>query len=282
MRTASSIFAALTVWAFCCNAESPSPESFMVETSSPQNRVLKFSFRTPATFTSSNKGECRIMILFGGRNWDSDRTLAAYRFGGLADRRKLFLLSPSFKDDDYWEPEKWSGEAMLAAVAELRRRYALPEGKLLYYGYSAGGQCANLFMAWKPELVEAWGGHACGVWHAPRKFATPIPALITCGEEDEGRVQTSMSFAQSYRECGNPAILKLNLGGHELPDSALKLAEAFFDSALSSPDGRILFIGDDQRMKYFPADSKEVKAISPELRDEFYNESIAKLWQGIR
>ena len=116
------------------------------------------------------------------------------------------------------------------------------------------------------------------MWGVPRKFETPVPALVTCGDADEGRVQTSVSFVQSYRECGGQAILKLNQGAHELPDGALKLAEAFFDSILACPERRPLFAGDDQRMKYFTISSKEAKSMEVELRNEFYDEAVAKLW----
>jgi hypothetical protein len=273
---------ALFAASIAIHADDARIESFTVRTPSKENAELKVSVRIPASFTVESKAHCRIMVLFGGRNWDSERALRSYSFDALADRRKLFLLSLGFKDDDYWEPAKWSGKALLDAVAEIRKRYGLQESKMLYYGYSAGGQCANLFMAWKPELVEAWGCHACGVWHQPKKIETSIPALITCGEEDDGRVQTSMSFVQSYRELEGPAILRLNMGGHELPADALKLAEAFFDSVLSFPDRKVLFIGDDQAGRYFPAGSRKGGDISPEMRSEFYSEAVAKLWAETR
>lgn len=118
---------------------------------------VEFAYRLPAGPPQA------IMVLFGGRNWKGDDTLKRFRFDELADRHGLILLSPSFRDRNYWEPEKWSGPALKRAVAELERRCRMPSRRLLLYGYSAGGQCANLFYAWMPEKVAAWGAHACGV-----------------------------------------------------------------------------------------------------------------------
>ena len=64
-----------------------------------------------------------------------------------ADRHGVFLVAPGFKDDKYWEPQRWSGRALLGALAAIRKSYDIDTSKLLYYGYSAGSQAANLFAA---------------------------------------------------------------------------------------------------------------------------------------
>ena len=63
---------------------------------------VDFHYRIPQKYDAKSK----IMILFGGRNWQGERTLKTYNFNALADKHSVFLLSPSFKDRDYWEPEK--------------------------------------------------------------------------------------------------------------------------------------------------------------------------------
>ena len=92
-----------------------------------------FIFRAPQKVSSNS----RIMILFGGRNWAGEKTLNTYHFDELADKHSLFLLSPSFRDRSYWEPEAWSGEALLKAIAELEKLYQLTTQKIYLYGYSA-------------------------------------------------------------------------------------------------------------------------------------------------
>ena len=64
---------------------------------------VEFAYRLPAGQPQA------IMVLFGGRNWKGADTLKRFRFDDLADRHRLILLSPSFRDRNYWEPEKWSG-----------------------------------------------------------------------------------------------------------------------------------------------------------------------------
>ena len=67
---------------------------------------VEFAYRLPAGQPQA------IMVLFGGRNWKGADTLKRFRFDDLADRHRLILLSPSFRDRNYWEPEKWSGPAV--------------------------------------------------------------------------------------------------------------------------------------------------------------------------
>jgi poly(3-hydroxybutyrate) depolymerase len=64
---------------------------------------VDFHYRKPKKYDAKSK----IMVLFGGRNWQGERTLKTYNFNALADKHSVFLLSPSFKDCDYWEPQVW-------------------------------------------------------------------------------------------------------------------------------------------------------------------------------
>lgn len=66
---------------------------------------IEFAYRTPKSPSSNS----RIMVLFGGRNWNGDKAIKTFNFEELADKYSLILLSPSFKDNEYWQPE--SGRA---------------------------------------------------------------------------------------------------------------------------------------------------------------------------
>lgn len=225
---------------------------------------VSFAYRVP---TRPNENS-RIMVLFGGRNWEGEKTLKTYRFNELADKHNLFLLSPSFRDREYWEPEKWSGQCLRRAIAELEKQYHLKPQKLYFYGYSAGGQCTALFYDWMPERVAAWGVHACGVYPETIKN-TSAPALITCGREDVERFQISRHFIYLYRENGGLLLWKPFPGSHELNSEALALARAWFDAILSG----------DKITEYGEDDTKQIKSnIDVEYRNPLYNDKIRELW----
>ncbi len=109
----------------------------------------------------------------------------------------------------YWQPEKWSGTALQQAIAKACATFNLKNPPLYYYGYSAGGQCANLFYFWRPESVRAVVIHACDVWSEaiaklPSAAYNTAPFLITCGRDDPERFATSYTTAQRLREGGLP------------------------------------------------------------------------------
>lgn len=228
---------------------------------------VEFAYRLPA-------GPPRaIMVLFGGRNWQGADTLKRFRFDELADRHRLILLSPSFRDRNYWEPGKWSGPALKRAVSELERRCRMPSRRLLFYGYSAGGQCANLFYAWMPEKVAAWGAHACGVYFTG-KVKNPAPALVTCGTLDDARWSISRTFISNYRENGGKLLWKYSRNGHELSPQTLELARAWFDALLTG--GKNQFVADDDSREVLPISRKH--EIDPEYRNEIPNRNVLDLW----
>ena len=230
-----------------------------------------FVWRAPA----NPGGNSRIMVLFGGRNWPGEKTLEAFRFDALADRHGLFLLAPSFRDREYWEPGAWSGPLLLRAVAMLEREYGLKPGKLMLYGYSAGGQCANLFYAWMPERVAAWGAHGCGVYFRAAVPPEPVPALLSCGVRDEQRFAISREFVYRYREAGGPLLWKYDGdAGHELGPEALALARAWFDALLSG-EGAGTY-GEDYTKRIVPASRAE--SIDPEFRNPLYGGAVTELW----
>ncbi|MDD4018677.1 MAG: hypothetical protein PHV28_12130 [Kiritimatiellae bacterium] len=234
-------------------------------------RGVEIVWREPKAWSA----ESRIMVLFGGRGWPGEKTLKTYAFDALADRHSLFLLSPSFADRKYWEPAAWSGAVLREAVAALEMRYRLRPQKLFFYGFSAGGQCANLFYAAMPERVAAWGVHGCGVYFEGA-VSNRAPALVTCGEEDAERLVISRQFAYRYRESGGALLWKPLAGGHTLYPAALALARAWFDAALSGETSP-RFIGEDDTGRVVSA--KDASRIDVEFRNPLYNEMIRELWR---
>lgn len=223
-----------------------------------------FALRVPEKYDENS----RIMVLFGGRNWPGEKTLKTYHFDQLADRHSLFLISPSFKDREYWEPAQWSGQTLLKAIRELEKRYHLKSQKIHLYGYSAGGQCSALFYDWMPDRVAAWAAHACGVY--PREIShTSAPALITCGIQDADRCQISRYFIYRYREADGELLWKPFPGGHELNPEALELARAWFDALLTGPV--TTEYGEDDTMQIIPN-------IDIEFRNPLYTPQIRELW----
>ncbi len=232
---------------------------------------IEFVYRLPAKIEKN----ARVMVVFGGRNWPGEKTIKTFNFDKLADKHSLILLSPSFKDDEYWQPEKWSGKLLLKAVEALNSKCSLPDRKLLFYGYSAGGQCANLFYNYMPERVEAWGLHACGVYpQAPQKNGAP--AFATCGLLDSDRVRISKIFIYKYRELGGNIIWKTYAGGHELNGEALDFARQFFDDILGGSASPIC-VGEDETMLVLPP--HRAREIDIEFRNPLYSEKLKKLWE---
>ena len=226
---------------------------------------VDFHYRLPECQGANS----RILILFGGRNWSGDKTLKYFGFDALADRHELLLLSPSFRDRNYWEPNEWAGELLKKAVRQLEDRYRMKPRKLYFYGYSAGGQCAALFSQWMPEKVAAWGVHGCGVYPETIKSAQ-APVLITCGVDDEARLPISRDFVYRYRECGGLLLWKyFPDSGHELSPLALELAKTWFDDLLS--DRRVIAYGED--------DTLRIRAeVDIEFRNPLYSEKLKNLW----
>ena len=221
-----------------------------------------------------NRSNARIMVLFGGRNWPGDKTLRTYKFGALAEKHNLILLSPSFRDNNYWNPEQGTGKILKRAVAELRKRYGLKPHKLYLYGYSAGGQCAALFYAWMPDEVAAWGVHACGVYPMEIR-ASDAPALLTCGKNDAKRLAISRMFLYRYREHGGSLVWKIYPEAHELTPEALALARTWFDDLLSGK--KVHSYGEDDSTRVVPPSA--VNAIDIEFRNPLPSAEFRELWR---
>ena len=234
---------------------------------------VPFVLREPAAHSQTS----RVAVLFGGRNWPGGRTLEAFGFDAVADRFGMFLLAPSFDDGipfrPYWEPRSGTGRLLLRAVGEVERRFDLAPGRIVLYGYSAGGQCAALFASYLKGRVAAWGAHACGVFPEPPLVSAP--ALLTCGVGDVDRLRIGQTFACRYREAGGSLVWRTMEGGHELGASALGLARAFFGAVASGAPCACW--GEDGTWRVL-----ERERIAPEYRSPLYTPALAELWRRAR
>ena len=111
----------------------------LVRTRAKGNPNPSIWYRVPCDYRKVPGRRWRTLVIFGGRNCGGEAEVSG-KLGWLpwADRYGIFLVAPGFKDDRYWEPQAWSGKALLSALAEIRKSYDIDTDHLLYYGYSAG------------------------------------------------------------------------------------------------------------------------------------------------
>ncbi len=268
-------------------------ETILVTTKATKNQQVTFYVRVPENYDSQRRDLYRILVLFGGRN-SSGKEDATGRlgWGEWADQLGIFLVCPGFIDDEYWDPEEWSGKALFKALSELKKNYRVCTTKLLYYGYSAGSQCANLFAAWQPSQTRAWVSHACGVFHEPTARMRNVPGLVTCGDADTARYVISRNFVEESRRRGIPVIWKsFPNHPHDVPPDSLTLARAFLRfyhqrslsdlSERGTTDRRPTapaYIGDDQENRFYEPDSPKARNILPEDRVELPSRAVAEAW----
>jgi hypothetical protein len=269
-------------------------ENVKVKTHAPENKVVTVWYRVPNRYDEKSKELYRVLIIFGGRN-NNGRGMAngGLSFRSWADKNKIFLVSPGFKNDEYWYPRSWSGRALLKALAKIKKKYKICTIKMLFYGYSGGSQCSNLFPAWRPDLCRAWVSHACGVFHDPTRRMASVPGLITCGDADIKRYIISRRFVDNSRSKGVSIIWKsFPNHPHDVPPDSLKLARTFLsyyhEKYISDLNGRrmtarvekekVLFVGDDQESRFWPAGNRIAKNIAPEDRIEFPCKELALAW----
>ena len=150
ISAALALVAALTA-----SASEPVIDSLDIRTRAPNNPSVKVWYRVPRNYDPQRSMRYRVLVLFGGRNSDG-RPEVSGKLGWTewADLNGIFLVAPTLKDDEYWEPAKWSGRALLDALGALAARYRIATAGLLYYGYSAGSQASNLFPAWRPDICR--------------------------------------------------------------------------------------------------------------------------------
>lgn len=157
-----------------------------VRTKSALNRDARIHYRVPEGWREKSGGQlCRVLVYFGGRNCDGERIVAGSALGlaAWADENSIFIVAPSFKDDDYWEPEKWSGEALMSALqgdqeklSHLHRRTSLLRlfGGVAVRKPLSGMEAESLLrmgLACLRSLLQACAGHEemSGACHLRRR-----------------------------------------------------------------------------------------------------------------
>ena len=277
----------------------------MVAIPTPMSAVeleTRFPYRVPANYNPERPEMWRVLVIFGGLNTDGVREARGetLEFPEWADKEGIFLVCPGFKQDDYWEPEVWSGKALTDALAEIKKNYNICTDKLLYYGNSAGANCANLFAAWRPDMARAYVLHGGRRFHEPTRAMRDVAALVTCGDVDYGCIEPSRAFVNNHRKLGVDIQWKFypNLT-HNTPSESLALARAFFshhhrlhlsdlsgepadegDGAEDLPRPVVAhpFVGDDVDGFVYRADDERVGRILPEDRVGLPTEAIARAW----
>ena len=285
------VLALLLLFAGQVFAAKPVIDCVEVKTRAKENALVKVWYRVPRNYDVNGKGLSRVLILFGGRNCNGKPEVSGkLGWTGWADLNGVFLVAPTLKDDNYWEPEKWSGRAMQDALAQIAAKYRIATSGLLYYGYSAGSQASNLFPAWRPDLCRAYVSHACGVFHTPTGRMRNVQGLVTCGDADTARYVISRQFVEKYRSLGISVIWKsFPNHPHDVPPGSVRLAKEFLahhhwthpedlgveTHARSSAN---VFVGDDADGVYFPAGSTDAEGVMEEDRVLLPSESVARTW----
>ena len=275
----------------CCFAAEAVIDCVKVAAKSENNPIVTVWYRVPRNYDKTGSAKHRVLVLFGGRNCDGKPEVSG-KLGWTewADLNGIFLVSPTLKDDVYWEPEKWSGRALLSALDAIALKYRISKKGLLYYGYSAGSQASNLFPAWRPDLCRAYVSHACGVFHEPSLRMKNVAGLVTCGDADIARYVLSRDFVGKYRKLGISVIWRsFPNHPHDVPPGSIRLAQEFLahyhwknlvetDGAASIPLRGKHFVGDDADGVYYPADSSASMDIMDEDKIVLPSLALADAW----
>ena len=98
-------------------------DSIQIPTRAKENPKVQFHYREPVNYDITSTSKSRLLIYFGGRNTDGFKEIDNPSWGAWCDKNGLFLIVPSYKNDNYWEPQKWSGKELLDAIAQLKKKY---------------------------------------------------------------------------------------------------------------------------------------------------------------
>lgn len=253
-----------------------------VATKSPDNPKAKFWCRSPKGYDGQRRKPYSVLVYFGGRNCQGkEEASGKLGWSSWSDENDVFLVCPGFQNDKYWEPEKWSGEALFSALSTLKKKWNIDTSKIMYYGYSAGSQASNLFAAWRPARCAAWVSHACGMFHEPMAAMRRVPGLATCGDADAARYVIGRDFVERARRKGENVIWKsFPNRRHDVPEESLLLARAFFRwrKELRENCFATQFIGDDADGVYYPVESPEADLIESKDKVLLPDKFVADAW----
>ena len=102
-----------------------------------ENRECEIWYRVPKNYDANSKALYRVLVYFGGRNFSGKTQMGYKDWHEWLDRNSIFLISPSFKNENYWDPKGWSGRALLEGIAKIKKNYRISDRGMLFYGYSA-------------------------------------------------------------------------------------------------------------------------------------------------
>ena len=125
---------------FCAVTCLGAQEVYTLKTSAKGNPTSTFRCRVPAQYNQSSKVKYRLLVYFGGRNTTGEHEVKNPTWTNWCDKNGVFLVVPSYKNDNYWEPQKWSGKALLEAIAQLKKKYPNTEALLIGGATAAGGE----------------------------------------------------------------------------------------------------------------------------------------------
>lgn len=290
---------------------SPTPEVvpkgidvITIKTSSQENAEVPFYLRPPAGFKPSAQVH-RLVVLFPFVPESGLRAIARNKsLTTLADKRGWFIISPTFhvdfkkdsrdRDKAFYYPERWSGKAVLDAVAEVEKKYPVDGSRLFIQGLSGGAQIAHRLGLWCPDRVTAVVVNSSGWFDEPGPAASQVAWAITVGESDR-IMPDSIAFAENLKAQGALPLLKTFIGMfHEDYPLANEICGAFLEhmddvtkaelgktrtTAVKSAYNEVShhpFVG-DARDNWF-LDSQSENNIPPEKRFFLPTPEIAILW----
>lgn len=89
-----------------------------------ENRECEIWYRVPKDYDANSKRLYRVLVYFGGRNFSGKTQMGYKDWHGWLDKNGIFLVSPSFKNENYWDPKGWSGRALLDGIAKIKKNYS--------------------------------------------------------------------------------------------------------------------------------------------------------------
>ena len=191
----------------------PNVEKLIIKTGSAALPEIPFYVRVPKGYTG--QGPNRVLFLCPVHNGNGLKTITGKgqtrHLIEAADERQWFVVSVTFdqKGADvrnrnvfYYYPEKFSGKAVLDALAQVKAKYrSIDTDALLLQGFSGGAQFVHRFAIWKPERVTAVAVNSTSWFDAPDERSLLPAWLVTIGESDRSYDHT-LTFVEQLRKVG--------------------------------------------------------------------------------
>ena len=277
----------------------------VIQTPTPNldNPRLRVYYRLPPAAATA-KDPLPVLVLMPPFNQSPlDNLEATSAWAKFADDAGIVLLAPEFfahhwvsyaspAVTGYGYPQSWSGDALLAALAQLAKIAPIRQDALLFHGFGEGANFCARFARWKPDLCRAVSAHSTGLpWYEelnglqPLENLRDVPFLVTCGEEDGrgtqmwNRYSVIQQFVTMARGAGVPVLWRSWPGVYHVATPQMEdLSRAFVRDCLKSEKAREEFVGDRRSWRFFPADSVKAAAIPALFRERLRSRETALLW----